>query len=261
MAWKKIQWSDDGGSVVVRKNSGSNIGTRPRLNFIEGSNVTLSISDDAGSNEVDISIAATQYSHPSAPPCRSATSGQTGHATAAQIGKLNGIESAADKTDATNVAAAGAVMDSDTSISVNTISESSGGSGVTIDGVLNKDSRNMLGFLGFGTPAEATISSNHGITATQTFLRVDTYNGAATYELHEIFGSNVKEGDILILMAESTSRVVTVTTGCNIGLVGGASFALVAYATLVLMYRASKGAASGGNEMWLEVSRAVAPVA
>jgi len=113
MAWKKIQWSDDGGSVVVRKNSGSNIGTRPRLNFIEGSNVTLAISDDAGSDEVDISIAATQYSHPSAPPCRSATSGQTGHATAAQIGKLNGIDTGADVTGSNPPQAHGASVHTD----------------------------------------------------------------------------------------------------------------------------------------------------
>jgi len=46
-------------AIVVRKNSGTNIGTRPRLNFIEGSNVTLAISDDSGSDEIDISIAAT----------------------------------------------------------------------------------------------------------------------------------------------------------------------------------------------------------
>lgn len=69
--WKKIQWSDDAGSVVVRKNSGANIGTRPRLNFIEGSNITLAISDDAGSDEIDISIASggVTYTHPSARQC------------------------------------------------------------------------------------------------------------------------------------------------------------------------------------------------
>ncbi len=59
MAWKKIQWSDDAAAVTVRKNSGANIGTRPRLNFVEGSNITLAISDDAGSDEIDISIAAS----------------------------------------------------------------------------------------------------------------------------------------------------------------------------------------------------------
>lgn len=44
-----------------------------------------------------------------------ATSGQKGLATATQITKLDGIEASADVTDATNVAAAGAIMDSDIS--------------------------------------------------------------------------------------------------------------------------------------------------
>lgn len=48
----------DAQPVTVRKNTGSDVGTRSRLNFIEGSNVTLTVSDDAGSDEVDITIAA-----------------------------------------------------------------------------------------------------------------------------------------------------------------------------------------------------------
>lgn len=44
---------------------------------------------------------------------RDATAAQQGHATAAQITKLDGIEASADVTDATNVNSAGAVMESD----------------------------------------------------------------------------------------------------------------------------------------------------
>ena len=47
----------DGGSIVVRKDSGADVGTRPRLNFIEGANMTLTIADDAGDSEIDITIA------------------------------------------------------------------------------------------------------------------------------------------------------------------------------------------------------------
>lgn len=39
----------------------------------------------------------TKYTHPSTPPCRAATAAQTGHATAAQISKLDGIEAQANK--------------------------------------------------------------------------------------------------------------------------------------------------------------------
>lgn len=38
-----------------------------------------------------------RYSHPSTPPCRAATAAQTGHATATQISKLDGIEAEANK--------------------------------------------------------------------------------------------------------------------------------------------------------------------
>jgi hypothetical protein len=45
-------------SVTIRKNTGANIGTRPRLNFIEGANITMTIADDAPGTEVDITINA-----------------------------------------------------------------------------------------------------------------------------------------------------------------------------------------------------------
>ena len=39
--------------------AGTDVGTRNRLNFIEGANVTLTIADDAGSDEVDVTVAAS----------------------------------------------------------------------------------------------------------------------------------------------------------------------------------------------------------
>lgn len=46
-----------GGSVSV-DNNGTLVGTRPTINFIPGANVSYVISDNAGSNRVDITIAA-----------------------------------------------------------------------------------------------------------------------------------------------------------------------------------------------------------
>lgn len=46
-------------SITVRKNTGADVGSRPRLNFIEGTNITLTIADDAGDNEIDLTIDAT----------------------------------------------------------------------------------------------------------------------------------------------------------------------------------------------------------
>jgi hypothetical protein len=45
--------------VAVSKNSLGTVGTRRRINFIEGSNVTLTIADDSGNEEVDVTIAAS----------------------------------------------------------------------------------------------------------------------------------------------------------------------------------------------------------
>lgn len=50
-----IDW--DG--VQVRKNSAGSTFTRRRVNLIEGTNVTLTVADDAGSDEVDVTITAS----------------------------------------------------------------------------------------------------------------------------------------------------------------------------------------------------------
>jgi len=41
------------------KHNGTTVGTRPALNFIDGSNVTLTINDDSVDNEIDITIASS----------------------------------------------------------------------------------------------------------------------------------------------------------------------------------------------------------
>ena len=44
--------------VKVRKNSGADVGLRRRVNFIEGTNVTLTVADDPADEEVDVTIAS-----------------------------------------------------------------------------------------------------------------------------------------------------------------------------------------------------------
>jgi len=46
------------GGVEVSKNSAAAVGTRKTLNLIEGSNITLTIVDDPGGDEIDVTIAA-----------------------------------------------------------------------------------------------------------------------------------------------------------------------------------------------------------
>jgi hypothetical protein len=45
--------------VGVRKNSAGSTFSRRRINFIEGSGVTLTVADDSGGEEVDVTIAST----------------------------------------------------------------------------------------------------------------------------------------------------------------------------------------------------------
>jgi len=45
--------------LAVSKNSGVTVGTRRRINFIEGTNITLTIADDAGNEEIDVTITAS----------------------------------------------------------------------------------------------------------------------------------------------------------------------------------------------------------
>jgi hypothetical protein len=48
-----------GGGVAVRKNSTGVGFTRPRINLIEGTNVTLTVADDTTDDEVDVTVAAS----------------------------------------------------------------------------------------------------------------------------------------------------------------------------------------------------------
>ena len=49
--------------IQGRINSGSFTASRPNINFIQGSNVTLSINDDAGDDEIEITISSGLPSH------------------------------------------------------------------------------------------------------------------------------------------------------------------------------------------------------
>jgi len=70
-----------GGWLKVRKNTGSpDVGQEPRLNLIEGSGCTLTVSDDPVDTEIDVTIQAAgggnvqkfvQEAEPTAPPATS----------------------------------------------------------------------------------------------------------------------------------------------------------------------------------------------
>lgn len=44
---------------TIKKNTATTVGARRNLNFIEGSNVTLTLTDDSVNDEIEITIAST----------------------------------------------------------------------------------------------------------------------------------------------------------------------------------------------------------
>jgi len=98
-----------------------------------------------------------------------ATAAQKGLATAAQIAKLDGIEAGADVTDATNVAAAGALMESALGTGVETalgIAVGSAGAPVTFNGALGTPSSGTLTNCTFPTLNQNTSGTAAGLSAT-----------------------------------------------------------------------------------------------
>jgi hypothetical protein len=49
-------WSTPAGEIVVRKNGGADVGQQPRINFIEGSGATITVANDPGDNEIDVTL-------------------------------------------------------------------------------------------------------------------------------------------------------------------------------------------------------------
>jgi len=54
---------DSVGRVKVRKNTGADVGARRRLNFIEGSNIGITVTDDPTNEEIAVAIASVVGAH------------------------------------------------------------------------------------------------------------------------------------------------------------------------------------------------------
>lgn len=117
-------------------------------------------------------------------------------------------------------------------IQTDTISEDTGGTGVTIDGVKLKD--NAISTIKLPTSTELTLAADT-ITVTQSYHTVDTQDNAATDNLGTINGGT--EGMILYLRAEDSARTIVVQHGMGNILCGGADKSLdVALDIIVLVY-------------------------
>jgi hypothetical protein len=124
----------------------------------QDNNALYLLTDYTGPTWVAIGIGLTPGTHATThvngtDDIQSATAAQKGLATAAQITKLDGIEAAADVTDAANVAAAGALMESALGTGVETalgVNIGSAGAPVVLNGA-------------GGTPSSLTLTNATGL--------------------------------------------------------------------------------------------------
>ena len=160
--------------------------------------------------------------------------------TAAEARTILAVAENADVTGATNVAAAGAVMDADTTISLDTISESTGGVGVTIDGVLNKD------YIIIESPSgDTAITAAGGITVTRKIMRVAGSGGAIDITADPQIVAGV-DGQFVIVQGTHDTNTVTLDNGTGLAL--SAQIILAANDNITLMY-------DSGETAWIETSR------
>lgn len=99
------------------------------------------------------------------------------------------------------------------------------------------------GFLNLGSPVSTAISAS-AITATASYMFVDTSGGAATDNLSTINGGEA--GDILILRSVSSARTVVLIDGTGLRLQGNFSLATLTDAITLLCSSAG---------VWIELSR------
>ncbi len=141
--------------VEIVKNSGAVVGTRKQVNFVEGANITLTVADDAGNDQVDVTIA-----------------------TGAGVGEAN---------TASNVGAAGVgVFKQKTTVDLEfkninagsnkvTITDDAGNNEIDIDIVPSNISHTGLANIGTNTHAQidthiADIANPHSVTKSQVGL-------------------------------------------------------------------------------------------
>lgn len=147
--------------VAVNKNSGATVGTRRRLNFIEGSGITLTIADDAGNEEVEVTIASSGSGH----VIRDNGSAET------QRAALNFVSSTSVTAVCTDDAGNGetevtlqrAALTGDVTAAANSNATTIANSAVTDAKIRDSAGFSVIGRAGSTTGAVADITANPGI--------------------------------------------------------------------------------------------------
>ena len=162
------------GATVHVDSNGTLASTRPTLNFIPGSNVTINVADNAGSNRADVTINASSSATVTSVAVTGGTTGLTttgGPITTAGTIVFGGtLNTASGGTGLTSFTSGGAVYATGTStLSTGTLPVTAGGTGVTTStgsgsNVLSTSPTLVTPVL--GTPSSVTLTNATGLPLT-----------------------------------------------------------------------------------------------
>jgi hypothetical protein len=152
------------------------------------------------------------------------------------------VDTINEKTAASGVTIDGVLL-KDSQVTTDVINEKTAAAGVTVDGVVCKDSGvSVGGFLNIGTPSSLTISGGV-VTATKSNHTI-AGEGALPDNLDTINGGT--DGDVLVLRAANVLEAITVKDGTgNINCAGDFTMDQT-LDTITLMHNGST---------WVEISR------
>ncbi len=215
--------------VTVRKNTGANVGSRQRLNFIEGSFVTLTVADDGTDDEVDITIAATD---PSSAGYNQIQEEGTNVTIRQTLNFLGAALTAADATTKTNVTLSQSPSASTSVVgtgrTLSTTSPLAGGGDLSADRTLS-----LAGMTGLGTDGQLVRSRgtywDYVSQGTGNSLDADTVDaahagtGANNVLKLDSSGNIVMNGDLAVGTLTAGRRTLEAVAGGGSVFVGGGS--------------------------------------
>lgn len=216
-------------SVAVAKN-GTLVGTRPTLNFIEGTQISETIADDAGNSEVDITIAST--------------GGAASQAGAVAVGQISTFSEGSQLTDTVyyvggsfnsdNVAAANRIYHVAVNVTVGVyVTRFVWANGTVVAGTVDAGIYDEGGTLviSSGPQTQTGTSQNQSFDVTDTAIAAGTYylsllfsNATARFRGASLDARNLRSAGCFMQDVGSATLPATMTFTAG---TGGSTFAPV----------------------------------